>query len=264
MQISIWARAALAVVAPSSMYGQFGPVDTIPAVEATGTARRTVRPNQATLTIRFAAADSTPAAAGARTALKADSVRRTLVRLGIPGDSVVTGSRNYWWPQRVEAVGRNYCRPRVGSPGCDQIHDSTYRVREALEVRMSDVSKVGAVIDAMLAHGITDLSPIRFTATDTRAAEREAIHEATVKAREHAETIAVASGGRLGRTLTLRSQGATGYSYYNPWDNGSMRLESVVVTGSSEGMRASGTEITAPSVTVSATIYGRWRLDARP
>jgi uncharacterized protein YggE len=133
-------------------------------------------------------------------------------------------------------------------------YDTTYRVREIIQVRIRDLSRVGQVIDTALALGITDISNVTFSATDTRVAEEAAVREATLRAREQAETIAVTTGGRLGRVLSLSTQ-ADYSSHYGS-------LSEIVVTGSIEGGRP-GTEITAPSVTVRATVFGRWRLEER-
>jgi uncharacterized protein YggE len=123
-------------------------------------------------------------------------------------------------------------------------------------VRIRDLSKVGAVIDSALALRITDISNITFSATDVTTARADALREATIRAREQAEIIATASGGRLGRVLSLSTEADYSSRYGG--------LENIVVSGSIQGGDRPGTEITAPSVMVSVTVYGRWQLLDRP
>lgn len=241
-------------VVGTPVHAQLPPADSAEIrTEATG--RRSVRPDLATVTLQFHAVDSTPRRAGERLAVRADSIRRALVALGIPRDSLVTGSQWYWWAGRIEVIPRSDCVPSPNArTGCTQVFDTTYRIRESIEVRIRDLSKIGAVIDVALARGITDISPIRFSATDVRVARADALREATLRAREQAEVIAAAGGGRIGRVISLSTQ--TDYA------DRSSGLYGVVVTGASEA--ASGTEVTAPSVSVTVTVYGRWRFDPRP
>jgi hypothetical protein len=71
---------------------------------------------------------------------------------------------------------------------------------------------------------------------------------------EQATAIAQASGGRLGRVLYLGTQAPDAYAER-------YGLESISVSGVVS--ESPGTEITAPGVTVSMTVYGRWQLVPR-
>ena len=46
------------------------------------------------------------------------------------------------------------------------VRDTTYRANDAIEVRIRDLSRVGAALDTIMGRGMTDISPIQFTATD--------------------------------------------------------------------------------------------------
>lgn len=228
-------------------------------VRTSASATRSVRPNRATITLNFSGADSVPSGAGSRVAMRADSIRKRLATLGIPRDSMITGSRAYWWRGRVIVdLGPVRCGRVAPNNGCyEQVRDTIYRVSESIEVRISDVSKVGDVIDALLALRITDISPIQFSATDIRDAQESALREATTQARAKAELIATASGSRLGRILWLSTSADDGGGYRN---RAYGELAEVSVTGSMESPLG-GTRITAPAITISATVYGRWRLE---
>src|SRR5438093_3341535 len=210
-----------------------------PEVRTTATVQRSVQPDLATVTLQFTAEGATPAQAGSRLASRADSLRRALATLGIPRDSLVNRSRWYWWSGRIETIpGPVKIAPR-STPGADPrfnypMRDTTYRAHDAIEVRMHDMSRVGAVLDTALGRGITDISEVRFTATDVSAPKVEALREATVRARKQAEAIAAAGGLQLGRGLSLHTQ----VDYASPygWDDFALRG----VTVSTAGAAATG------------------------
>jgi uncharacterized protein YggE len=127
-----------------------------------------------------------------------------------------------------------------------------YRAREIIEVHAGDPTLVGAVIDSALALRITDISNIRFTASDVREAQMSALQEAAARAREQAEAIATANGGRLGRVVSLSTSEDEGR-----YSGGLLAVEGTIssVSGS--------TQVTAPVVRVTVTVYGRWQFVPR-
>ena len=240
-----------------------------PQIQTSASATRSVPANQATLTLQFTAEDSTPALAGRRLALRADSVRRTLTALGIPRDSLITASRWSWGSDRMQSFTSPRClTPALPGHTCVQVQDSTfvnsrvtwtrpvydtlYRAREVIEVHAGDPALVGTVIDSALALRITEISNIRFMATDVRGAQLAALEEATGRARQQGEVIAAASGGRLGKVISLSTSEDEGrYS-------GGLRM--VEVTASSV---SGSTQVTAPVVPVTVTVYARWEFVRR-
>jgi hypothetical protein len=239
-----------------------------PEIVTTASAERRVPADLATVTLRFSRVGLTPAAAGRALALKADSIRTALAALGVPRDSVVNGSRWYWWRGRIEMLEKGY--PIEYIYGTDaqgnrvvvqqiERRDTTYQAHEQLQVRVRDVPRVGRVIDALLAQGITDINDVAFSATNTEAAKREAIREATESARARAQVIAEAGGGRLGRTLRLSTEGSGEAVRHLEY------LGLVTTTGSAEQAPAAGaTVVVAPVLTVSATVHGRWEFTEAP
>src|SRR6266550_3048863 len=181
-----------------------------PEVRTAATVQRSVQPELATVTLQFTGEGATPAQAGSRLASRADSLRRALATLGIPRDSLVNRSRWYWWRERIEVIaGPVKFAPR-STPGAYPrfnypVQDTTYRAHDAIEVRTHDVSRVGAVLDTALGRGITDISEVRFTASDVSAPQVEALREATVRARKQAEAIAAAGACSSGAScLSIR------------------------------------------------------------
>jgi uncharacterized protein len=230
-----------------------------PEVRTTGTARRSVRPDLATVTFQFSADGKNPRAAGIRVADRADSLRRALAALGIPRDSLISASRWSWWRGRMEVLPqqmRSVPRTTVGPEGQirDMVQDTLYRAHDAIQVRIRDLAKVGAVLDTAMAHGITDISGVQFSASDVTAAQEEALREATTRARHQAEAIATASGAQLGRILSLSTQA----------DNSDRLSLSPYASVLDANAGAAATIVVQPSIPVSVTVFGRWELINRP
>jgi uncharacterized protein YggE len=130
--------------------------------------------------------------------------------------------------------------------------DTLYRAREMLDVRVGDPALVGPVIDVALALGITEISAPQFWASEVRGAYASALREATERAREQAEIMASAGGGRLGRVLSLSTQ--PDYSTFS-------RVGEIVTTGTTA--TSGSTEVTAPTITVAVSVFGRWQFVGR-
>ncbi|HEU5357866.1 MAG TPA: SIMPL domain-containing protein [Gemmatimonadales bacterium] len=234
--------AALAAQSPAPAPG---PAE----IHTDASAQRSVRPDLAVFTLTFTGIGKTPGEAGQAVAARADTLRRALQALGIPHDSLMIGSRWYWWRGRVETIygpSRYIPAPagRLG-PGT-RVQDTLYRATDAIQVRTHDLTKVGPAIDAALALDITNISDIQFFATNTDAARTDALREATTSVRQQAEVIATADGARLGRTLSL----STGYDFG----------VGGVVSGMSVRGGTSSTEIVQPLIPVTVTVTGRWEL----
>jgi uncharacterized protein len=234
-----------------------------PEVRTAATVQRGVQPDLATVTLQFTADGGSPAQAASRLAGRADSLRRALATLGIPGDSVVNRSRWYWWSGRIETIPgpMRYVAPSKPGPDgrpSDRVQDTTYRAHDAIEVRIRDLSKVGAVLDTATGRGITDISGVQFAASDVATVQEEALREATVRARRQAEAIAAASGLQLGRVLSLSTQ-ADYSDQYRAYDWAS--AGAVTAGALAEG---SPTVVVRPSIPVSVTVSGRWELVSKP
>lgn len=111
-------------------------------------------------------------------------------------------------------------------------------------VRIRDVERVPALIDALYAAGATNVRGPQFSLNDPIPSRRLAERAAVVEARAKAENLATAMGKRVGRLLTIRSQ-----DYYSE----------IIVTGSR--VRASSeTPIEPGEVAVTASIQADFAL----
>jgi uncharacterized protein YggE len=82
-----------------------------------------------------------------------------------------------------------------------------YEARNSVTVTMSDLTKVGAVIDATAQAGANDVAGISFTLRKDRPARDQALAEATREAVSKAQVIARALGGRVVRIVEVQEEG---------------------------------------------------------
>jgi uncharacterized protein YggE len=82
-----------------------------------------------------------------------------------------------------------------------------YEARNTVSVTLSDLTKVGAVIDAASQSGANDVAGISFTLRQDRPARDKALSEATREAMSKAQVIASALGGRVARIVEVQEDG---------------------------------------------------------
>lgn len=81
-----------------------------------------------------------------------------------------------------------------------------YTVRNALTVRVRDLSKLGEVLDTSVTLGVNEGGSIQFTNNDPSAAITQARVNATKDALDRARTLADAAGVKLGNVLEISEQ----------------------------------------------------------
>jgi len=126
----------------------------------------------------------------------ATAVLKRLGEVGIPRDAIRTSGL------RVEQEF-DYNNGRRTLRG--------YVARNAVEVRMDDVTKVGDVSDAAVQAGATSIDGVRFDLKDRGAAEREALRMAVADARGRADAIAAGAGRNVGAIVKIEESRAAGY-----------------------------------------------------
>ena len=82
-----------------------------------------------------------------------------------------------------------------------------YEARNTITVTLSDLTKVGVVIDAASQAGANDIGSIAFTLRQDQTARDQALKAATREAVSKAEVIAQALGGRLTKIIEVEEQG---------------------------------------------------------
>jgi uncharacterized protein len=85
-----------------------------------------------------------------------------------------------------------------------------YLARNAIEVRVDDVARVGDVLGAAVASGATSVGGLRFGLKDRDAAEREALRLAVADARARADAAASGAGVQIARIQRIEEQRTSG------------------------------------------------------
>jgi uncharacterized protein YggE len=92
------------------------------------------------------------------------------------------------------------------------VYDSTgltgYIASNTVTVKVRDVSRAGAVIDAAVAAGASNVYGPNLVRSDRQSVARNALRAAIADARAKAQVIAAASGSSLGRVVSVVEQGA--------------------------------------------------------
>ena len=191
----------------------------------------------------------------------ADSVRRAMIALGVPRDSLVSSSDWYSWRGRIEPVYKptRYINSRAADGRLQQqaVQDTAFRVSDAIEVRIHDLRRVGAVIDAALALRITEISPVQFGSTDITSVQDALLSEATKRARRQAEVMVAASGCQLGQIRYLSTEPEEPRRFYEA-------IPGAMAAHPDSASDGTPTTVVEPGISVSVTVYARWEIVRRP
>jgi uncharacterized protein YggE len=188
------ARATQAVAAQSAP----APAAAEPRAElvVSGSASVDVVPDRATLSVAVETRGNSAAEAAAANARVQTAILEAIKRTGVAPAQLRTTALSvqpeYQYPERGG-------RPTVVG----------YSARNSVEVEIRDLTKTGAVVDAALASGATNIAGPNFFAADPTIARRAALEKAVAKARAEAEVVALAAGVRLGRVLEIRLDDAS-------------------------------------------------------
>lgn len=151
------------------------------------------QPDTAIVTIGVVTQNRSAITAQQENAAKSDEVVRVLKTVAGTGAEVKTSGYSLQ-PQRVYKEGQP---PTI----------SGYEARNMVTVTLSDLTKIGSVIDAAAQAGSNDVSGISFTLRQDRPARDRALGEATREAMSKAQVIAQALGGRVVRIVEVQEEG---------------------------------------------------------
>ena len=144
-----------------------------------------IAPDRAVVTFSVQTRGRTAAVAGQENARLQAAILDTLRRAGIASVQLKT--------QGV-SINPEYEYPRDG--GRPTVVG--YQAQNTIQVEVRQIATLGTIIDAALARGATNVGGLRFFASSTEAATREALRKAVIRARADADAIAEAAGGRVG------------------------------------------------------------------
>jgi uncharacterized protein YggE len=184
-----------------------------PAVAAAGGPRRLTRvlvsgdsivqaqPDTAIITISVITQNKRALDAQAENASRSDQVVRAVKTAAGAGAEVKTSGYNL---QPIQVYKENQPPTITG-----------YQASNSVTVTMSDLTKVGAVIDAASQAGANNINGVSFTLRKDRPAKDQALADATRAAMGKAQTIAQALGGRVARIIEVQEGGVTPRPIYD-------------------------------------------------
>lgn len=151
------------------------------------------QPDTAILTLSVVTQNRSALLAQQNNATKVDAVMKALKAVAGSGAEIKTSGYSVQ-PQRVYKENQP---PTI----------TGYEVRNTVTVTTSDLTKVGAIVDAAAVAGSNDISGIAFTLRQDRSARNRALTEATDEAVNKARMIASALGGKVVRIVEVQEEG---------------------------------------------------------
>jgi uncharacterized protein YggE len=151
------------------------------------------QPDTAIVTLSVVTQAKQATEAQQQNATKTDAVVRALKSAVGAGSEVKTSGYSLQ-PQRVYKEGQP---PTI----------TGYEARNTVTVTLTDLTRLGAVIDAAGQAGANDISGITFTLKQDRQAKDRALSEATREAMSKAQVIAQALGGKVSRIVEVQEDG---------------------------------------------------------
>jgi len=163
-----------------------------PVVVVIGEGLVTAVPDRAWITIGAESRAASPREAQSRNTELMRPVQDKLRAAGIPADAIRTTGYDvqYEWDfVNGKRVGRGYV------------------ARNAIEVRIDTIDRVGEYLEIAVGSGATSLNGIRFDMKDHAKLEREALRMAVSDARAKADAAAAGAGRSIDRILRVDEQG---------------------------------------------------------
>jgi uncharacterized protein YggE len=159
-------------------------------ITVSGEATVQAQPDTAVVSIAVVTQNASASEAQAENASRTEAVVRAVKAAAGAGAEVKTGGYSL--------------QPQYSYKPNESPQINGYQVRNSVIVTMSDLTKVGAVIDAASRAGANTVDYLNFTLRRDRPARSQALAEATRDARAKAQTLAEALGGRVVRIVEVQ------------------------------------------------------------
>ncbi|WP_405405797.1 SIMPL domain-containing protein [Paracoccus sp. Ld10] len=177
--------AAPALAAPMAC-GPAGPS----RLTVSGTGQTRVAPDMATVQLGVTTQADSAAAAMEQNSTQQGAVIEALTGAGIDQAQIQTSGLNL---NPLMQYGENRAPTVTG-----------YQATNTVAVRVSDLARLGEVLDAIVTAGANEINGITFSREDGGDAQDQARRDAVADARRKADLLAEAAGVDLGPVLTLR------------------------------------------------------------
>ncbi|MCY1018599.1 SIMPL domain-containing protein [Pyxidicoccus sp. MSG2] len=166
------------------------PVDTaVRTIRVEGTGEVKAQPDEAFIDLAVETVAPNAKAAGEQNAKRMEKVIAALTSAGIARREIQT--RNY-------SVYPEYAPP---APNEQEPKLKGYRVSNVVSVHVTELSRVGSLLDQALAAGANRVDQVRFGLSREDAVQGEALRQAVARARRSAEVLAAALNVKLGAVL---------------------------------------------------------------
>ncbi len=209
----------------------------VPTVSATGNAEVRVRPDVAVVTLGVTTQAENLSDAITQNNRTMTAVVAAIKRAGLADRDIQTANLS------VYPLYRN--RPSPTGEGEQELIG--YRVSNTVTARMTDMAKVGPVIDAATAAGANQVQGISFSLQEDASVRMQALADAAKEAQAKARAMAEALDQRLGPILSINEQGAEVRPMY-------------AEAGVMLARAAPGVPVSPGEVTVTATVSVTYRL----
>ncbi|MBN9681242.1 MULTISPECIES: SIMPL domain-containing protein [unclassified Corallococcus] len=182
--------AAAQTQAPGGSPQPRPPVDPqVRTLRVEGTGEVKAQPDEAFIDVAVETSAANAKAAGEENAKRMEKVLAALTGAGIPKRDLQTRNYNVY-PEYTPAP------PQGGEPKL-----KGYRVSNLVSVHVTDLSKVGSLLDKALAAGANRVDSVRFGLSRQDAVQGEALRQAVSRARKSAEVLAASLNVKLGAVL---------------------------------------------------------------
>jgi uncharacterized protein YggE len=138
-----------------------------------------------------------------------------------------------------------------------------YEARNSVTVTISDLDRVGAVIDAATQAGANSVEGIDFTLRETNPARRETLAAATRQAMTKAEAIAQALGGHVTRVVESQEGGFVPRPSYHSEDAQAL-LRAEMSANTAAARMSPRTPVEAGSLNIKSSVQLIVEIEARP
>ena len=192
--LSIFSTATVATAQQPQQDAMRGASDRLTRVMVTGNATVQAQPDTAIISISVVTQNRVALAAQQQNATRTEAVIRAL-RAIVGANGEIKTSGYSIQPQRVY---RENQPPTI----------TGYEARNTVTVTMTQLNRVGEVIDAATQAGANNIDGIAFTLRNDREARGQALTNATREAMSKAQILAQALGGRLVRIVEVQEAGA--------------------------------------------------------
>jgi hypothetical protein len=178
----------IVVPTPARAQGPTASTLDVPSIVTGGEAIVRRAPDRAFVTVAVETRAPRPRDAQRQNAEAMTAVQQRIASSGVPKDAVKT--LGYSVQQEFDYVnGKRVSRG--------------YVARNAVEVRIDAIERIGELLDAVVEGGATMVTGIRFDLRDRAAAEREALRLAVADARARADAAAAGAGRTVDRVLRI-------------------------------------------------------------